>query len=207
MKVLIATKNPSKFSDIKNSLIDCDFQFVGLSDLGIKEGVEETGKSFEENAKIKAIYYAKKSGLPTIADDGGLEIDVFNGEPGVKTRRWIGPDSIGVDNKEASDEQLIKYCLLRMKRYHGNERKAQLRVVVCLGLPSGKTYTVEGKIKGVIAEKPFKTYGKGFPFDGLLYFPNKKKYYYQLKYEDNISINHRAIAIQKLKSILKKVIQ
>lgn len=196
-KLLIATRNPAKFSDIKNALSDLPFSFVSLSDLGISEEFKETGETFEENAKQKALFYAKKSGLPTIADDGGLEIDALGGEPGVKTRRWIK----GI---EATDEQLVKYALIRLKN---KNRSARLRAILCLALPNGKTYQVEGKIRGVIAEKPYAKYKEGFPFDALLYFPDKKKYYYQLKYEDKIPINHRTISLSKIKPILRKVIQ
>lgn len=198
MKILIATKNPAKFSDLSNSLTDLPYQFISLSDINFKEDFPESGKTFEENAKNKALFYARKSGFPTISDDGGLEINILNFEPGVKTRRWI-------DNKEATDEQLIKYTLIRMKQYHGFERTAQLRAVICLALTSDKTYLAEGKIKGIVAYKPYKQYKKGFPFDALLYFPDKKKYYYQLKYEDKDSLNHRTIALKKLKPILKSI--
>lgn len=198
MKILIATKNPAKFFDLKNSFKNTSYQFVNLTDLKIADEVIETGKSFEENARLKAGYYAKKSGLPTIADDGGIEIDALNGEPGVKTRRWI-------DNRKASDEQLIKYTLIRLYKFKGQERAAQLRAIICLALPNGITHEVEGKIRGIIAEKPYKTYKKGFPFDALLYFPDKKKYYYELKYGEKNPVNHRTIAIQKMKPIFKSL--
>jgi len=198
MKILIATKNPAKFFDLKNSFKNTSYQFVNLTDLKIADEVIETGKSFEENARLKAVYYAKKSGLPTIADDSGIEIDVLNGEPGVKTRRWI-------DNRKASDEQLIKYTLIRLHKFKGQGRAAQLRAIICLAMPSGTTYEVEGKIRGIIAEKPYKTYKKGFPFDALLYFPDKKKYYYELKYKDKNPVNHRTVAIQKIEPILKSL--
>lgn len=197
-KLLIATKNPAKFNDIKSSLSHLPIEFLSLNDIAISESVEETEKTFEENARKKALFYAKKSGLLTLADDGGIEINALNGEPGIKTRRWI-------DGKEASDEQLIKYTLIRMKKH--KDRAAQLRAVLCLAIPNGKTFEVEGKIKGIIAEKPYNIYKEGFPFDALLYFPQQKKYYYQLKYEDKIPTNHRTIALLKMKPILKKVIQ
>ncbi len=200
MKVLIATTNPAKFFDLKNALKDTGLQFVSLADLQVKEFFREEGKTFEENARKKALFYAQKTNMVTIADDGGLEIKVLKGEPGVKTRRWI-------DNQESSDEQLIKYTLLRMRRYQGKDRQAQLRAVICLALPSGQTYQVEGKIQGIIATRPYKTFKKGFPFDALLYLPARGKYYYQLKYEDKKPFNHRAVALQNLKRELKKLVK
>ncbi len=200
LKLLIATHNPAKLQDIKNALFGLDLSLLSLKDINLTTKVKETGKTFEENSLIKAKFYCEKANMPVIADDGGIEIESLHNEPGVKTKRWI-------DNKESTDEKLIKYAIARMKKYKGNTRSAQLRVVICLALPSGKTYQVEGKIRGVIAQKPYKTYKKGFPFDALLYFSDKKKYYYQLKYEDKPPINHRTKSIQKLKPILKSLIK
>lgn len=199
-KLLIATKNPAKFNDIKSSLSDLPFEFISLNDLKIKGDVEETGKNFEENAKKKALFYAKETKLLTLADDGGIEIDALGGEPGVKTRRWI-------DNKGSTDEQLIKYTLVRMHAVTKEKRGSQLRAILCLATPIGRTYQVEGKIRGIIAQKPYRVHKEGFPFDALLYFPKMKKYYYQLKYEDKTPTNHRTIALQKMKPILRKMVQ
>ncbi len=199
-KLLIATKNPAKFSDIKSSLIDLPFQFVSLNDIGIEDDVSETGKTFEENARKKALFYANKSGLITVSDDGGVEIDALGGEPGVKTRRWI-------DNKEESDDRLLKYTLVRMHEVPEEKRGAQLRAIICVVTPRGDTCMVEGVMRGIIAKKPYKEYKEGFPFDALLYIPKYKKYYYELKYLDKNPTNHRTIALKKLHPILKKMIK
>lgn len=201
MRILIATGNPAKFSDLQSALSDLPFEFVSLEDLGFREEFLETGKTFAENAEQKALFYTKKTGLPVLADDGGIEIKALGGVPGVKTRRWL-------DGKYASDKELIDYTLLKMKRFKGKERTACLKVVICLAFPSGEVYQSEAKINGLIAEKPYALYREGFPFDALLYFPNKKKYYYQVKYEDCLPINHRVRALKKIRKILiKKMIQ
>lgn len=198
MKILVATGNPAKFSDITSSLKDLRLNFVSLKDMGITSEPKESGKTFEENAILKAKYYSKLTKLPTLADDGGLEIDILGGEPGVKTRRWI-------NNQEADDDTILKYTLLRLRNFTGNQRKARLKAVICLYLPGNVYYTTTGFIEGIIAERPYKKYKPGFPFDALLYFPQKRKYYYQLKYEDQSPLNHRTKAIQKLKIILKSM--
>ena len=108
-KLLIATTNPGKLDEIKRFLGDLPVELVALKDVGIIDGVEETGKTFEENAILKAKYYCKKSGLPTLADDGGFEIDALGGEPGVKSHRWIHKD------REDTDEELIEYTLKKMR--------------------------------------------------------------------------------------------
>ncbi|MBI5465477.1 non-canonical purine NTP pyrophosphatase, partial [Candidatus Gottesmanbacteria bacterium] len=145
-KILIATTNPGKFAEIKYFLSDLPIKIVSLTDLEIKENVEETGKTFEENAKKKAIFYSKITGLPTIADDGGLEIDFLGGEPGVKSRRWI-------NGKDAGDEELINYALKKLKGVPLKKREACLRAVLALAIPGGEIFVSEGKVRGLIAKK------------------------------------------------------
>ena len=101
LKLLIATTNPGKLAEIKRFLFDVPVELVSLNDVGITDHVEETGATFEENAVLKAKFYAEKSGLPTLADDGGFEIDALHGEPGVKSHRWVYGD------RENTDEELM----------------------------------------------------------------------------------------------------
>ena len=86
-KLLIATNNPGKLKEYKKLLKDLPLKIVSLKNLGIKNKVDENAKTFEENAVKKAEFYSQLTGLPTLSDDGGLEIDYLNGEPGVKSRR------------------------------------------------------------------------------------------------------------------------
>jgi XTP/dITP diphosphohydrolase len=92
-KILIATTNKAKLEEIKNGLkplLKQKIKLLTLTDVGVEEKPEESGKTFCENAKIKAKFYAKKTNLPTLADDGGLLIPSLNNEPGVRSRRWLG---------------------------------------------------------------------------------------------------------------------
>ncbi len=130
-KLLIATTNPGKLGEITRYLSDLPIKLVGLKDLKITDKVEETGATFEENAIIKAKFYCEKSGLPTIGDDGGLEIDVLGGAPGVKSHRWIHGD------REDTDEELIAHTIKQLKGIPLENRKAQLRAVLALALPDG----------------------------------------------------------------------
>ena len=91
-RLLIATTNPGKLAEIRHFLGELPITLVSLSDLGIREKANETGNTFKENAVLKAKFYSKLSGLPTIGDDGGLEIDALGGAPGVKSHRWINGD-------------------------------------------------------------------------------------------------------------------
>src|SRR3989344_8705999 len=101
MNLLIATTNKGKLSELKTFLIDLPVELVSLSDVGITDDVEETGKTYKENSQKKALFYANASGLPAVADDGGLEVSALEGAPGVKSRRWLG--------KEESDEVLLNH--------------------------------------------------------------------------------------------------
>ena len=196
-KLLIATTNPGKLEEIKKCLSNLPLQLLSLVDLGIKDKVEEDGKNFIENAIKKAEFYGEISGLPTIADDGGLEIDILNGEPGVKSRRWIN----GID---ASDEDLINYTLKKLKGVLPDKRGAQLRTVIALVLANGKVYISEGMVRGIIAEKPHPGRTEGFPFRSLLFLPEIGKFYHKddLTSEENLKYNHRVKALQKFKRII-----
>lgn len=198
-KLLIATTNPGKLAEIKYFLKDLPLKLLSLTDLKIKEKVEENGLTFEENAKKKAIFYAQISSLPTIADDGGLEIDYLKGEPGIESRRWI-------NGNEASDEDLINYALAGLKGVPVKKRGAQLRAVLALAIPGGKVFTSEGKVGGIIAEKPISSRTPGYPFRSLLYIPEIGKYYHHndLTTEENERYNHRGKALRKLKRIIKE---
>jgi len=200
-KILIATTNQAKLEEIRQFLSDIPITCVGLRDVGITDSVEETGKTFEENAILKARFYAQLSGLPTLADDGGLEIDALNGEPGIHSHRWIHKD------QEDEDEELIAYTIQKLRGLPRVKRGGQLRVVVALALPNGDVHISEGIIRGIIAEKPSSYRQKGFPYRSLLYLPKLKKFYNhdELAKEENNAYNHRRKAIEKLKPYISNL--
>lgn len=198
-KLLIATTNPGKLAEIRRFLSDLPLEFVSLADVGITGNIEETGKTFEENAVLKATYYAKKSGLSTIADDGGLEIDALNGEPGVKSHRWIHGD------REDEDEELIAYTLAKMQGLPRARRGAQLRAVLALALPNGEVHTATAATRGIVPEKASPVRVAGFPYRSLLYIPEIGKFYNhnELTTDETGRYNHRKKALEILKPILK----
>ena len=198
-RLLIATTNPGKLGEIKEFLSDVPVTLVGLADVGITEAPEETGISFQENAILKAKFYAEKSKLPTLADDGGLEIDALNGEPGVKSHRWIHQD------REDTDEELIQYTLDRMKDIVDTNRGAQLRLVLALVFPGGEVFTSEEKVRGIIPRQASRSRWKGFPYRSLLFLPEINKYYNhdELTATETETYNHRKKALDILKPILK----
>lgn len=202
-KLLVATRNPAKMAEFKMFLKDLPLEVVSLADLGINDQFEETGSTFEENAKAKALFFSKKTGLPTLADDGGIEIEILGGEPGVKSRRWL-------DGKtDAADEDLINHTLKRMEGVPASKRQAQFRAVLALVIPGDKTYVSEGVIKGIIAEKPLVKRKEGYPYRSLFYLPQIKKYYFEdeMSKEEERLYNHRYKAIQKLKPIIVRTLE
>ena len=199
MRLLIATTNPGKLDEIRRFLSDLPIELVSLQDAGITEVVEETGKTFEENAILKAKFYAQKSGLATLADDGGFEIDALGGEPGVKSHRWVHSD------RDSTDEELIAHTMARLKDVPEGKRGAQLRLVLALVLPDGKVYTSDASVRGIIPLTPTNKITPGFPYRSLLFLPEINKYYNhdELTSDETDRYNHRKKALDKLKPILQ----
>lgn len=197
-KLLIATTNPGKLKEISNFLSNLPLQIVSLYDIGIKDDVEETGKTYRENSQAKALFYAKKSNLPAIADDGGIEISALGGVPGIKSKRWIGKDS--------TDEKIIEHMGKVAKELPDDNRKAFFKTVISLALPSGKVWSVTGEIEGIIAKKPYIKASKGYPYRSFFYLPQIKKYYHedQLDPDEERMYNHRYKAVQKLIPIIRQ---
>lgn len=196
--LLIATTNPGKLGEIKYFLQGIPLELLSLSDIKITEKPEEDGKTFKENAIKKALFYARKSKLPSIADDGGIEIDILNGEPGVKSRRWV-------NGNEATDEEIINHTLKKLQKIPLTKRGAQLHTVLVLAFPDGKIFAEEGIIRGIIALKPSKAHTKGYPYRALFYLPKLKKYYSEkeLTEEEYQRLSHRGQALRKLSKIIK----
>jgi len=194
-KLLIATTNQGKFKEYKLLLSDLSLKIVSLKDLKIKKNIKETGKDFKEIAVLKAKFYSELSGLPALADDGGLEIDYLKGEPGVMSRRWPG--------YEATDRELINFALNKMAGVPWQKRKAQLRIVLALAVSPQKIFTTESKIRGFITIKPRRLI-PGYPFRSILYLPKLRKVYSELSFKEEVEIGHRKKAIKKIIPILKK---
>lgn len=197
MKILVGTTNKGKQKEYKK-LISAFLQshqqqieIIFPQDLNISETPVETGKTFAENSLLKAKFYFEKSGVPTIADDGGLQIPILNNEPGIFSRRWV-------NEKEATDEELIDYTLHKLKVYKAQkDRKAYLSV--CITYYDGKNVFQEvGKIDGYISNQTNRNYIKGYPYRALFIVLGLGKYYDQLTEGEHNQYNHRKIALTKL---------
>jgi XTP/dITP diphosphohydrolase len=161
-RLLVATRSRHKLRELRELLaLPDDVELIGPDDLGIEGEPDETGETFETNARIKARYYAARSGLPTIADDSGLEVDALAGGPGVRTRRYAGPD--------ATDEQNNEKLLRELGGLPPDRRGARYVCVLALAHPEhqgprgGFAIDVRrGTCRGRIADGPRGNGGFGY---------------------------------------------
>lgn len=193
-KLLVATHNKGKFAEFKRMLAAIPYQIISLDDLDIALDVEETGTTYEENAALKAETYAKLSGMLTLADDGGLEIDALGGEPGVYSSRYAGPGK--------TDEQKVQFVLDKLKDVPEGKRQARFVVVLALATPDGQTSFFEGVIDGVISLKPLGKPIAQLPYRQIFVLDGYGKTLDELDEEGVSFITHRHKALEKLKQKL-----
>ncbi|MBU1033071.1 MAG: non-canonical purine NTP pyrophosphatase [Patescibacteria group bacterium] len=204
MRLLLATNNPGKLEIMKKGLVGIPCRVLSSHELGLDvEEVEETGSTLEENAKIKAHAFfkaLKEKGLEDVAvlsDDGGLQIDALNGEPGIYARRWAG--------ENASDEEIIAYTMKRMDGVPKDDRTARFTVYLVLILPDGTEHVVTGSTEGWISvDSPVTTKTKGLPYGALLVVSVVNKRLEDLTIEEWGS-THRAIALGKIRDIISNM--
>ncbi len=192
-KLLIATANKGKIAEYRYLFEGLPFELVTPVDEGINARVEEGHNSMEENARHKAVFYARSSGLTTVADDSGLEVDALGGEPGIHSARYAG--------EAASDRDRIIYLLSKLVGIPWEERTARFRCVIAVAIPEGMLETCEGECEGIIA---FEAKGEnGFGYDPIFYLPEFDKTMAELSLEKKNQIIHRARAAQKAYHVLK----
>jgi XTP/dITP diphosphohydrolase len=195
--LLIATRNPGKLREYEQLLAGLPLSLTYLDKEGITHEVEETGESFSENAIRKAQEYARISGLLTLADDSGLEVDALGGEPGVHSARYAGPG--------ADDADRYRLLLERMQGVPWEGRGARFRCVIAIAEPGGKTYSAEGTCEGAIALAPQGDYG--FGYDPVFHLPEHDRTMAQLSPEMKNRISHRARAAQEARSTLERILR
>lgn len=191
MRLFYATTNPGKLFEVGKYLKPFGIDLIGPEELGLSIEVPEAGSTLEENARLKAHAYINADvQYPVLADDTGIEIDALDGEPGIHVRRW--------KNKRTrmTDQEIIDYCLRRMKGIPREKRTAEFRTIIALGIPkTSKGLTsayarvrpfqasvsdvrielFDGTLRGVILEKPVPLRIEGLPFESLFYIPEWKK--------------------------------
>lgn len=196
MKIVFATNNQNKLSEIRN-ILGSEFEIVSLHDIGCTEDIPETGNTLEENALIKARYVYNKYGLSCFADDTGLEVEALGGAPGVRSARY---DDITDHDSEANMRKLLR------ELSNNNNRKAQFRTVIALLLKTSNqliSHTFEGKIEGHIALTKQGT--AGFGYDPLFVPIGYQQSFAQLGMDIKNQISHRARAVKQLADYLKQL--
>ena len=153
-KLLVATNNPGKVREYEELLVGLPLQVTFPAQEGIAIDVDESGATFEENARLKAVAYARASGLLTLADDSGLEVDALGGAPGVWSARYAGPG--------AGDADRYQKLLSALAGVPDGQRTARFRCVVALAWPDGAVHTSEGRCEGQIGWAPRGEHGFGY---------------------------------------------
>ncbi|MEW5718629.1 MAG: XTP/dITP diphosphatase [Chloroflexota bacterium] len=195
MRLLIATHNRGKLIEYQEMFADLPFDLVTLDDVGIREDVEETGATFAENARIKAIAYARQSGLLTLADDSGLQVDALDGEPGVHSKRYAGANR--------SDADRIVFLLGKLREVPGGKHAARFRCAIALAMPGGELWETEGACEGEIAFEPRGE--NGFGYDPIFQVAERGARMAELSTAEKNRVSHRARAAEKARRILEQI--
>jgi len=195
MDILIATRNPGKFHEIKELMSVLNAVFVSLDDVGAVGDFEETGETFEENALGKARFFAMQTGMTTVADDSGVFINALSNELGVKTRRWGA-------GKDASDEEWLAYFMNRMNE----EEDRQARFVCAAALvQSGSEEIFIGETHGLITHELESPIQAGIPLSSVFRPQGCDKVYTALTTEEKNQLSHRGSAFNQLITHLSNV--
>lgn len=191
--LLIGSNNAHKVEELRAIFAGLPLRLITLREAGIDHEVDETGDTFEANARLKADTYAAISGLPTMADDSGLEVAALGGAPGIYTARWALPDP---DDPHRSYARVLEE--LKGKPFH--DRMARFVCVIALARPGAETVVVEGVLPGVIAEEP-RGVG-GFGYDPVFYLLEYDKHLAELPAEEKNRISHRALAAARAREVI-----
>jgi len=191
--LLLATTNRHKMDEYRAIFADLPFDLLSLHDIQLDMDVEETGTTFRENAELKALTYARASGMLSLADDSGLAIDALNGAPGVYSARFAGPD--------ASYQERFAIIFKQLQGLPMVQRTARFRCVISLAEPSGYLRSVDGVIEGVIAEAPCGE--NGFGYDPIFLVPELGKTTAELTPEQKNGISHRGRAARLARTLLE----
>lgn len=197
MKLIFATGNAGKMREIRMILEDTGMEILSMKEAGIEADIVEDGKSFEENALIKARAVAAHTDGIVLADDSGLEIDYLNGEPGIYSARYLGEDT----SYHIKNANLIE----RLSGVPDEKRTARFVCAIAAVLPDGKNFTTRGVIEGRIG---YEEKGEnGFGYDPIFYLPEYQMTSAELAPELKNELSHRGKALRAMREELKKRIR
>lgn len=193
-RIIFATSNEGKMKEIRMILNDMDVEVLSLKEAGIHADIVENGRTFEENAIIKAKTVCDITGEAVLADDSGLEVDYLNGEPGIYSARFMGEDTPYTIKNNAIIDKLVNA--------KGAERSARFVCVIAAAFPDGEIITRRATIEGEIGYK--EEGNNGFGYDPIMYLPEYGTTTAGLSAEQKNEISHRGKALRLMKEELQK---
>jgi len=194
MRLLIATTNADKLREIRLVLAGLPHEIVGLTDVGPVEEPDERGRTFDDNARAKALYYAEATGEMAVGEDSGLEIDALDGAPGVYSARFGLPEARSYPDKFA--------LIYRRLRARGAVTSpARFVCALALARQGRVVFETRGTVEGVVADAPR---GRGgFGYDPILYYPPLGRTLAELSADEKAAISHRGQAFRALRRYLE----
>ena len=194
MKLLVATGNPGKLREVGATLGRLGVEVVGLESLADASPVEETGATFFENARLKAEAFSRRTDLPVLADDSGLEVDALEGRPGVLSARFGGP--------QLSDVARSKAVLKGMVDVPEEQRTARFHCVLAVARGGRTVATFEGRVEGRILRE---LRGRnGFGYDPIFLYPEAGRTFAEMTPEEKEAVSHRGRALADLARALEQ---
>ena len=186
-RLLLATTNRGKLAELSALLDGAPFTLVSLAEAGIEQDVDEVGATLEENATLKAMTYARLSGLPALADDSGLEVEALGGEPGPRSSRYAGPG--------ATDADRIAFLLGKLENIPEERWNARFRCVIAIAWPREQLELFIGECHGRIIRDPRGS--NGFGYDPVFLLPELGMTMAELSPQEKNRVSHRSAAARK----------
>ena len=194
-KLIFATGNQDKMKEIRRILGDLDYEILSMKEAGIKADIVENGRTFEENAVIKATAISKMAGCLVLADDSGLEVDYMDKMPGIMSARWMGEDT----SYTVKNAKIIE----NLEGVPDEKRTARFVCAIAAAFPDGRVITKRGIIEGIIG---YEERGEnGFGYDPIFFLPEYGKTTAELSPEEKNKISHRGRALEQIKEELRKL--
>ena len=196
-RIICATGNEGKMKEIRMILADLGVPVLSMKEAGVSADIVEDGKTFEENAAIKAETIRDLTGAIVLADDSGLEIDYLGGEPGIYSARYMGEDtSYDIKNQNLLD---------RLEGVPDEKRTARFVCAICAALPDGRKLTTRGTIEGIIGHGI--SGENGFGYDPIFWLPEYGCSTAELSPEKKNELSHRGKALRAIKEQLREILK
>jgi len=193
MHLLVATTNPNKVKEIQRVLDGADVEVITLDRWPDLPAPEETGRTFEDNARLKATYYARATGQVTVAEDSGIEIDALGGMPGVESARYAG--------EETSYPEKFARLYAALDRTGSRDSAARFVCAMAVASPDAILFEARGVIEGRGAQEPAGS--GGFGYDPFFFYPPYGRTLGQVTPDEKLAVSHRGQAFRKLRDFLQ----